>query len=394
MSEALPRTTVLLRRGIEEGLQPGAQLFVARGGDTVADLALGEARPGVAMTPETLLLWLSSSKPVAAVAIAQLWERGALALDDPIARFVPEFAAHGKERITLRHALTHTGGFRMLQVGWPESTWEETIARICSTRLEPRWVPGEKAGYHLASSWFLLGEVVRRVDGRAFPDYVRAEIFLPLRMDDCWIGMPVERWRAYRDAQRLAAYWETSTSPATPHPWDEELHVVRCSPGGNGWGPMRQLARLYAALLAGGALDDARVLRPQTVDAIAARQRTGMLDHTFRQVMDWGLGVIPNTRPGLAETAAVLRRTSGGSQGDADATTQGLDLPYHYGLHASRRAYGHRGARPPAPYPHPTHGRVVALGDTGTPSDAVHARRFHALLTAIYEDLGVADARG
>src|SRR6476659_6568233 len=92
----LPRTRDALLRGIERGLHPAAQLYVSRHGAPVAELALGEARPGrsgtgVAMQPDTLMLWLSSSKPVAAVAIGQLWERELLALDDPIARYVPEF---------------------------------------------------------------------------------------------------------------------------------------------------------------------------------------------------------------------------------------------------------------------------------------------------------------
>ncbi len=76
----MERTRTALLRGIEQGLHPGAQLYVSRRGEVVADLALGEARPGsplpsVPMTSDTLVLWLSSSKPVGAVAIAQLWER-------------------------------------------------------------------------------------------------------------------------------------------------------------------------------------------------------------------------------------------------------------------------------------------------------------------------------
>lgn len=74
------------------------------------------------MTRDTLMLWLSSTKPVAAVALAQLCERGLLELDDPIARHVPEFGERGKHGITLRHALTHTGGFRLLNFGWPEAS--------------------------------------------------------------------------------------------------------------------------------------------------------------------------------------------------------------------------------------------------------------------------------
>jgi CubicO group peptidase (beta-lactamase class C family) len=371
----LPRTTDALVRGIEQGLHPGAQLHVSRHGATIAELALGEARPGVPMRADHLMLWLSSTKPVAAVAIGQLWERGLLHLDDAIARFVPEFAQNGKDAVTLRHALTHTAGFRLPQVGWPLVSWEESIARVCAAKLEPRWVPGEKAGYHMASSWFALGEVIRRVDGRPFPEYVRAEIFEPLGMSDCWIGMPPERYHRYVEEARLASLWNTEMPRARSHPWDEELHVVRCSPGGNGWGPMRGLGRLYEALLSGGALDGRRVLLPQTVEAIAARHRVGMLDHTFRKVMDWGLGVIPNSRPGLLETT--------GSE---------PELPYHYGPHASRRAYGHSGYRSSTAFADPQHGLVVALAVTGTPSDAAHDARFREILGAIYEDLGLTKA--
>ena len=395
---ALPGAAALLERGIADGLYPGAQLYVSRNRRTVAELSLGEARPGVPMTPETLLLWLSSGKPVTAVAIAQLWERGRLELDDPIARHVPEFGAGGKERITIRHALTHTGGFRSLQVGWPEAEWEETLGRICAMRREPRWEPGEKAGYHTSSSWFALGEVVRRAGGRPFADFVREEIFLPLGMDDCFIGMPVERWRGYLAADRLAAYWDTEVRPNTPHPWDQELWVTRPSPGGNGWGPMRQLARLYECLLALGELappSDAktdtgpvrRILLPQTVEALVARHRTGMLDHTFRQPMDWGLGVIPNSRPGLVETRAAL--WSAEREGEGAAAPPEL-LPYHYGPHASRRAYGHSGLRSSTAFADPTHGLVVALGVTGTAGDEDHRRHFDAVLAAVYEDLALA----
>ena len=80
------------------------------------------------------MLWLSSTKPTTAVALAQLWEQGLLDLDDPVARHIPEFAAQGKEGITLRHLLTHTAGLRMLDVGWPGDPWDEIIARICAMR--------------------------------------------------------------------------------------------------------------------------------------------------------------------------------------------------------------------------------------------------------------------
>jgi CubicO group peptidase (beta-lactamase class C family) len=139
----LPRTAAALEAGIAAGLHLGAQLHVSLGGDVVADAALGENRPGEPLTPDHLTLWLSATKPAAAVAVAQLWERGRLELDDPVALHVPEFAAHGKERITLRHLLTHTAGVRLLDTGWPAARWEEIVARIAASRPEPHWTPGE-----------------------------------------------------------------------------------------------------------------------------------------------------------------------------------------------------------------------------------------------------------
>ena len=184
------RTVAELEAQVASGLELGGQLYLALRGEVLADAGFGEARPGEPLRRDHLMLWMSSTKPVAAVAICQLWERSRLELDDPVARHIPEFAQGGKESVTVRHLLTHTGGIRMLDTGWPAAGWDGIVARVCVRRLEPRWQPGRRAGYHLASSWFILGELVRRLDGRPFESYVRQEIFEPLGASDCWIGMP------------------------------------------------------------------------------------------------------------------------------------------------------------------------------------------------------------
>ena len=372
----LHRTVRLLEQGIDRGLHPGAQLYVSRAGEVEADLAVGEARPGVAMTPETLTLWLSSTKPTAAVALARLWERGGIELDDPVARFIPEFGVGGKERVTVRHLLTHTSGIRMLGVGWPREEWDEIVARIAGRKLEPRWDPGRKAGYHLASSWFILGEVIRRIDGRPYERFVRQEVFEPLGMEDSWVGMPPERFAAYggEEGERIAVMFDTSRDGSPEYPWHQERAVVRPSPGGNGRGPIRELGRFYEALLAGGvapgtggARRGLRILTPQTVEALTARHRVGLYDHTFRHVMDWGLGFIVNS--------AIYDQPT---------------LPYAYGRHASRRTYGHSGYRSSTAFADPEHRLVVAIATNGTPADEDHLERMEALCAAVYEDLGLA----
>jgi CubicO group peptidase (beta-lactamase class C family) len=388
----LPRARDAILDGVRQGLHLGAQLYVSRHGATVADGAVGEIRSGQPLRRDHLMLWLSSTKPVGAVAIAQLWERGLLELDDPVARHIPEFAAHGKGAITLRHLLTHTAGIRLLDVGWPENGWDAIIARIAAVRPEPRWVPGRKAGYHHASSWFLLGEVVHRLDGRPFCRYVREEIFEPLGMHDSWVGMPVESYREYREGGSLCPIYDTAGPPGAgapkPQGWDSEAWCTGTHPGGNGYGPMSQLGRFYEMLLQRGRLAGAAgaigamagmgamgspagagrsLLSPQAVEALTARHRAGMLDHTFQHVLDWGLGFIVNSRQYGAET-----------------------VPYGYGDHASPRTFGHSGYRSSTGFADPEQGLAVALAFNGTPGDDAHERRIRTVLDALYQDLGLA----
>jgi len=360
----IPKTRELLEEGIDEGLHLGGQVYLSLEGRGELDEAFGEDVPGEPMSEDHLMIWLSSTKPIAAAAIAQLWERGQLELDDPIARHVPEFAQKGKAAITLRHALTHTGGFRLLNVGWPEASWEEIIAKICQARPEPRWTPGEKAGYHMASSWFILGEVVHRVDGRPFSTYVREEIFEPLGMENSWIGMPAERYRAERD--RLGKMYSTENGRPVRRSWDREVHVVGCSPGGNGCGPIRELGRFYQMLLGRGRWNGSRILSPQAVEALSVPHRVGMYDQTFKHKMDWGLGLIVNSWHYGEES-----------------------VPYGYGPHASRRTFGHSGFQSSVGFADPKHDLVVSLVVNGQPGDEPHTERFRKITAAIYEDLGL-----
>ncbi len=372
----IPRTHQAIEAGIRERrerrerLHLGAQIYVSRHGEVVASEAIGEDRPGVPLTPDHLMLWLSSTKPVGAVAIGQLWERGLLQLDDPVYRHLPEFAANGKEGITLRHLLTHTAGLRIAEAGWPRHSREEIVARICAMKPEPRWAPGEKAGYNHSASWFLLAEVIQRLDGRSFDRYVREEIFEPLGMDDSWIGMPRERYHAYQAADRIASMWKTEVpgdSEPVPHGWNTEDRCVSVNPGGNGYGPVRDLGRFYEMILGRGTLEDRSVLLPQTVEALTARHRVGMMDVTFKHVLDWSLGFIPNSNQYGPDT-----------------------VPYAYGHHASRRAVGHSGYRSSVAFADPEHGLAVAIVFNGTPSDEDNERRVRAVLDALYEDLGLA----
>jgi CubicO group peptidase (beta-lactamase class C family) len=119
-------------------------------------------------------------------------------------------------------------------------------------------------------------------------------------------------------------------------------------------------------LLNGGKLDGTRVLKPETTAHLVRPQRVGMYDHTFRHVMDWGLGLIVNSNRYGADT-----------------------VPYGYGRHASPSTFGHSGAQTSCGFADPEHDLVVAWVCNGAPGEPAHQARQRALNTAIYRDLGI-----
>src|SRR5437667_11687778 len=112
-----PRKIDDLQRQVKQqlatGLSPGTQVVVARHAQVVRDMALGMARadPPAPVTHDTLFYSWSVAKPVTAMAVHLLIERGQLALDDPLVKYWPEFGRHGKERVLVRHVLAHRAGF-------------------------------------------------------------------------------------------------------------------------------------------------------------------------------------------------------------------------------------------------------------------------------------------
>src|SRR5687768_6546918 len=106
------KITNVFEGGVRTGLHLGAQLYVSWRGEVVLDFACGEAREGVPMRTDSVVQWFSSGKPLTAMAVAQLYEKGLVRIEAPVMDYVPEFGRNGKDAITLEHLLTHTGGFR------------------------------------------------------------------------------------------------------------------------------------------------------------------------------------------------------------------------------------------------------------------------------------------
>ena len=361
----LPRTYGVIEQGIRDGLHLGCQLYISHRHQLITDTALGEARPGEPLTPDHLTLWLSAGKPLAAIAIAQLWEQNLLDIDDPVAKHLPDFAQRGKDAVTIRHLLTHTAGFRGVAASWTPLNWDPLIARICASPLEPGWIPGQKAGYHVASSWYILAEIIRRLSGLPYEHYIRERIYEPLGIHDVWCGMDDADYHA--NLHRLAPLYITENGKRDhSYPGNSKDSITSCRPGAGARGPIRHLARLYETLLSPlphVPTPPSKLLSPITTAALTARHRTAMHDLTFKHTMDWTLGFAINSRH------------------------YSPDVPYNFGPHASTRTFGHGGSQSSSAFADPDHHLVVAFTFNGLPGEAAHQARLNALTAAIYEDL-------
>lgn len=362
LAQCLPRTSRILHEGCTQRLHLGGQIHVSLAGRNVVSTGFGDRRPGEPMTADTLLLWLSSGKPLTALVLAQLLDAGRLRLDTPVAGILPSFGQAGKEQLTPRHLLTHTGGFRSADSLPEDLSWSDTLDAIAATPLDPGWDPDRHAAYQTQSSWFVLAALAQHRTGESFPELVRNRLLLPLGMKDTWIGMPPERHHAY--GTRIGTTHITFPRDPTPHPtWDSPEACARCRPGGGARGPIADLGGLYEALLDGGR----GVVRPGTLQDFTRRHRIGRFDQTFRHVIDMGLGFVLNSHHHGRDT-----------------------VPYGYGAHASPETFGHSGSQSSCGFADPVHGLAVAWVCNGLPGEPRHQRRQRAINTAIYEDLGLA----
>lgn len=287
-----------------ERLHPGAALAVYHRGRLVLDLVAGlaDTQRGVLVRTDTLFPLRSAGKPFASVALLQLAERGQLELEAPVATYWPRFAQRGKGAVTVQHLLTHRGGLADGLGALEPRRWldEEAVARALE-ELPLRFPPGTASSYsHLAQQW-VCAELVRRVDGRPFPAYLREEITGPLGMDDTFVGLPAEL------EGRLARTHLTEATP--PESFDAVwlnrpgVHQLPVPVFGVSTG--RDMARFYAALAAGGEADNVRFLKAATVGRALAVAVDGDWDHALggpvRRCLGFSLG-------GLHEPIA---RTSG-----------------------------------------------------------------------------------
>ncbi len=340
----------------------GAAVAVYLHGEPVVDLWGGWYAPDRdrEWDRNTLVNVFSTTKGLTAFCAHRLVEEGRLDIDAPVAEYWPEFAAAGKQDIPVRYLLNHAAGLSTVREPIVEQDWYDwdKITALLAAQ-EPFWEPGEIHGYHAITFGWLVGEVVRRIDGRSLGTYFREEFAAPLGLD-AHIGLPPEYDTrtapvleappgegiedALAGAPDLSQLDEGSflwATMANPPILDRMIEVNNSRawraaelPAANGHATARSLARIYAALANGGQIDGIHVLKPETVEAATVEQYAGPeyvslqmgLEFPMRFALGWVLNE-PQTMPLGPNPNAFGHAGAGGSIGCADPQN-GLSFAY------------------------------------------------------------------
>jgi CubicO group peptidase (beta-lactamase class C family) len=295
------------------GAHPAIQICIRRSGQVVLHGAIGHASgnaPGDApdapkrvVQLDTPINLFSASKAVTAMVVHKLAERRVLHLDDWVSDFIPDFARHGKNRITIRHVLAHRAGVPNLPpdaidldlLGKPD----QVLELLCDAELQSR--PGRLLAYHAVTGGFILGEVVERVTGKSLREVLREEIADPLGLQ--WLNYGVTPEQVGEVALNAC------TGPSPPPPLAQILRralgadlrdVVELSndprfltgviPSANVMTTALEINTFYQCLLDGGEHEGKQVFDARTIRHATAEQSWWEVDFTLLYPLRYGLG--------------------------------------------------------------------------------------------------------
>ncbi|MEU3064610.1 serine hydrolase domain-containing protein [Streptomyces subrutilus] len=263
----------------------GAAVCVYSNGRKVVDLWGGLADPE-SQTPwhrDTIVGMMSVGKGMAALCVLMLADRGQLDLDEAVASYWPEFAQAGKAEITVRTLLQSKAALLFADAAPDGSGFDwDTMIRSFESQA-PEWEPGTKGAYHTMSAGFLLGELVRRVDGRPLETFFDDEVAGPLGVDyrfglrradfprTAKISAPLDQTLLDQMATPgtpLHRAWRIRPRPADlrANPSNDPDYLMARFPSANGQGNARAVARVYAALAESGELDGVRLISRELID--------------------------------------------------------------------------------------------------------------------------------
>ncbi|HET7531413.1 MAG TPA: serine hydrolase domain-containing protein [Mycobacteriales bacterium] len=254
------------RRDVDEGLLPSCQIALARHGELIVDETYGASA-------ESRYVTFSVTKAFTAALAWLLIGDGLLYDDTRVADVVPEFAANGKEQVTVEHLLTHTAGFPRAPMRPEEGAdHRKRVERMASWRLD--WEPGTQTTYHATSAYWPLVEMTDRLSGVDFRQLFADRLAGPLGLPGLQVGVPAEQ---QRDVVRIEAVGEIDGDGQTlgDHVKEtEEQFLLRFNepevlaagvPGAGAVGRAADVALFYQALLHNpGEIFDPKVLADAT----------------------------------------------------------------------------------------------------------------------------------
>jgi CubicO group peptidase (beta-lactamase class C family) len=342
------------RQEVEEGVLPSCQVALAHRGELVAFETFGEA------TNDTRFVVFSCVKAMVAAAAWALSGEDRLSITAPVVEYVPEFDTLGKHAVRVEHLLLHTAGFPQAGLGPPE--WETKQGRLDTfAQWQLDWEPGTAYEYHPTSAHWVLAEVIERVSGMDYRDYIHERVCAPAGIRRRVLGVP-------EDEQEGIAALEVGDEVATPEELEAALGVRELPvsdltyeallwlnrpdtravgvPGGGGIMRADELALFYQALLH----DPEGIWDP---DVLA--DGTGTIRNRFND----GLFGIPANR----------------SRGLVVAGDDGLGFLRGFGYAASAAAFGHGGAGGQLGWADPATGLSLAFATNGIDANVIRQAR-------------------
>ncbi|HEV2819021.1 MAG TPA: serine hydrolase domain-containing protein [Solirubrobacteraceae bacterium] len=300
-------------RGVQglyrSGVHPAIQLCLRREGRVVLDRAIGHARPDVPVTTGTPFLIYSAAKSVTAMVAHLLDQRGDIHFGDRVVEYIPEYASHGKHRITIGHILSHRAGVPNLP---PEALDldliedSDTILRLlCDARPSTR--PGKLLAYHAISGGYVIAELVRRVTGRSIREVLAREILDPLGFRWTNYGVPPEDLTAVGRAEVTGAPvlppLSTLLTRALGKPVDQITResndprfLTGIIPSANIVSTANEMSRFYELLRNGGELDGVRIFEPRTIRRATTEQSSLEIDLGLAFPARYSLGFMLGAR--------------------------------------------------------------------------------------------------
>lgn len=328
----------------------GASFAVVQDGEVVASLWGGHADAAKTKpwTAETLANVWSTTKGVASICFAMLVDRGLAKYDDPVAKHWPEFAANGKNGVTIAQLLSHQAGLCGFDTpAVLEDFYDQSRAEARLAAQAPFWAPGAQSGYHAVTIGILANGLFKRIEGRTLAAFVREELAAPYELD-LYVGLPDSE--AHRAGEIIAPPTLSSTD-ANPNPSRAQQAALANPvldplsantrpwrlapiPSVNGHATALPLAHLYAAMANGGQMKGRKLIGPAAI-AEATKLRISGTDAVLGIEARWAAGFLLNSYDVYGDKPEAFGHSGwGGSFAFADPTR-------HLGVSYVMNAMGH-----------------------------------------------------